>query len=109
MVPTRTVLIALFGAVTWAGCSCGSGSESSKPDIDSFTCPGALISSGLANVTVGWDVVGAFSVTIEPNLGSVNPNGGSVLVNSVPLPATFTLTATGLTGTTNTETCTVAL
>ncbi len=61
------------------------------PAINSFTASPASISSG-QRTTLSWDVSGATTVTIQPEIGSVGPSGSLQL--SPPATITYTLTAT---------------
>jgi hypothetical protein len=104
-VPTRSVALALFGALLFAGCT---NEGNPKPVISTFTCFPQTLPGGPGNVTFTWAVSGAISLDIEPLVGAVSPvNNGSATVQ-VTATATFTLTATGLNGTT-TATCPVTV
>jgi hypothetical protein len=104
-VPMRSVALALFGALLFAGCT---NEGNPKPVISSFTCLPPTLPGGPGQVTFTWAVSGAISLNIEPLVGAVSPvNNGSATVE-VSASATFTLTATGLNGTT-TATCPVTV
>ena len=102
---TRSVALALFGALLFAGCT---NEGNPKPVISSFTCLPPSLPDGPGHVTFTWAVSGAISLNIDPLVGAVSPvNDGSLSVE-VTTSATFTLTATGLNGTT-TATCAVTV
>ena len=74
--------------------------------VTQFTANPASINAGQSS-TLTWVVTNATSVTISPNIGSVDARSGSVAV-SPAATTTYTLTATGATGdTTATTTVTV--
>jgi hypothetical protein len=66
--------------------------------ISQFYATPASISAGQSS-TLLWVLQGATSATIQPGIGSINPNSGSVSV-SPGVTTTYTLTATGASGTT---------
>jgi hypothetical protein len=104
-VPTRSVALALFGALLFAGCT---NEGNPKPVISTFTCLPNNLPDGPGHVTFTWAVSGAISLNIDPLVGAVSPvNNGSATVE-VSASTTFTLTATGLNGTT-TATCPVTV
>ena len=106
MVLTRAVLVALL-AIAMAGCP--NGGSSTTPNIVSFTCTPASLTSPGGPVTLSWSVSGAVSVSIDQNVGGVSPpNSGSTTVQ-VTASTTFTLTATGSTGTSATKQCSVTV
>jgi hypothetical protein len=104
MLPTRTVLLALFGAVVLSGCT---NEPSGPPVIGSFTCTPTNLTTGAGPVTLTWRIAGALSASIAPGVGAVNASNGSTTVQ-VSAATTFTLTATGLSGTT-TAMCSVSV
>lgn len=67
------------------------------PVITSFTATPATIEAG-QSTTLSWDVSGAASVTIEPELGSVAPSGSLKIIPQGT--TTYTLTAVGEGGST---------
>jgi len=94
MVPTRAVLMALL-AIALAGCP---GGGPTTPVIVSFTCSPTTLTFPGSPVTLSWNVDGAISLSIDQGVGPVTPpNSGSRSVN-VAASTTFTLTATGTTG-----------
>ena len=93
MASTRAGFVALL-VVGIAGCP---GGGNPAPTIVSFTCTSPLPYGG-GPVTLAWNVNGAVSLSIDNNVGAVNPpTSGSTSVN-VTGSTTFTLTATGSTG-----------
>ena len=93
MASTRAVFVALLG-IGIAGCP---GGGNPAPTIVNFTCTSPLPFGG-GPVTLSWNVNGAVSLSIDNNVGVVNPpTSGSTSVN-VTASTTFTLTATGSTG-----------
>jgi hypothetical protein len=60
------------------------------PTINSFTASPAGISPG-QRTTLSWDVTGAATITIQPEIGTVGPSGSLQL--SPPSSITYTLTA----------------
>ena len=68
------------------------------PAISFFTASPASISSG-QRTTLSWDVSGATTVTIQPEIGTVGPSGSLQL--SPPATITYTLTATNEAGSAN--------
>jgi hypothetical protein len=104
-VPTRSMALALLGAVLFAGCS---GSDQTNPKISSFTCTPTSLPGGAGPVTLSWAVSGAISLTIAPNVGAVTPASDGNTTVQVTTSTTFTLTATGLNGT-STATCQVTV
>ncbi len=96
MASTRAVFVALL-VIGIAGCP---GGGNPAPTIVSFTCTSPLPFGG-GPVTLAWNVNGAVTVSIDNNVGVVNPpTSGSTSVN-VTGSTTFTLTATGSTGSSN--------
>lgn len=67
------------------------------PVITSFSATPATVSSG-ESTTLSWQVSGADSVTIEPELGSVGPSGSLKIIPQST--TTYTLTAVGEGGST---------
>jgi hypothetical protein len=67
--------------------------------ITSFTASPANISAGQSS-TLAWTVTGATSVSISPNIGSVNAQSGQTQVAPTQT-TTYTLTATGSSGSVN--------
>jgi Carboxypeptidase regulatory-like domain len=103
--PTRRAALALFGAVLFAGCT---NEGPTQPTINTFTCTPTNLPGGAGPVTLTWAVNGAISLTVEPTVGSVTPvNNGSTTVQ-VTAATTFTLSATGLNGS-STATCQVSV
>ena len=104
-VPTRSVALALFGAVLFAGCT---NEGPTKPVISTFTCTPTTLPGGAGPVTLSWAVSGAISLTIEPTVGAVSPVSYGSTTVQVTASTTFTLTATGLNGS-STATCQVSV
>jgi hypothetical protein len=67
------------------------------PTINSFTANPGSIDSG-KRTTLSWDVSGAATVTIQPEIGTVGPSGSLQL--SPPTTITYNLTATNEAGST---------
>jgi len=104
MLPTRTVLLALFGAIVLSGCT---NEPYGPPVVGSFTCTPSTLPGGPGPVVLAWRVAGALSVSIAPGVGAVNASNGSTTAQ-VSAATTFTLTATGLSGTSS-ATCLVTV
>jgi hypothetical protein len=68
------------------------------PAINSFTASPGSIDSG-QRTTLSWDVSGAATVTIQPEIGTVGPSGSLQL--SPPATITYTLTAVNEAGSAN--------
>jgi OmpA family len=66
------------------------------PQITSFTASPATITAG-GTSTLSWTVTGASSVSISPNIGTVNAQSGSTTVSPTQT-TTYTLTATSSSG-----------
>jgi hypothetical protein len=73
----------------------GTLTASTRPAINSFEVRPEVISPGIP-VTLSWDVSGAMSVNIQPDVGNVGPSGSQQL--SPNSTATYTLTATNAAG-----------
>ncbi|MDD5311599.1 MAG: hypothetical protein PHO26_01000 [Dehalococcoidia bacterium] len=71
------------------------------PVITSFDASPSSISSG-ESATLGWDAMGATSVSINPDVGTVSSNGTTKV--SPIKTTTYILTATNLSGTANKST-----
>ena len=67
------------------------------PVINSFTASQLSISPA-QQTTLSWDISGAKTVAIQPDIGNVNPSGSLQL--SPPATVTYTLTATNQAGST---------
>ena len=91
-------LVALIGSA--AGCGSKSTEGPAKLNINSFTASPANINQG-QQATLSWDVSGAKTITIQPDIGSVGPSGSLQL--SPPANITYTLTATSQAGTSTTS------
>jgi uncharacterized cupredoxin-like copper-binding protein len=76
-----------------------SSATAAQVQISQFTANPTTVQSGQSS-TLTWVVQNATSVTIQPNVGSVNANSGSTSV-SPTATTTYTLTATGASGTVN--------
>jgi uncharacterized cupredoxin-like copper-binding protein len=74
-------------------------SPAGSPIISQFIASPANITAGQSSTLI-WVVQGATSASIQPSVGSVNPNSGSTSVSPTQT-TTYTLTATGAGGTTN--------
>lgn len=79
--------------------------SSGLPTISSFTASPTSVTSG-NTATLSWNVTGATSVTISPDIGTVLP-GGTYVVTPAST-TTYTLTATG-SGGNSTATATVTI
>jgi len=95
---TLIVILAMTLIGSAAGCGPKSGMESaSKLSINSFAASSASINQG-QQATLSWDVSGAKTITIQPEIGTVGPSGSLQL--SPPATVTYTLTATNQAGST---------
>jgi len=89
-------VMALIGSTT--ACAPTAPAEpAAKPTINSFTASPTSISTG-QKTTIGWDVSGATTITIEPGIGTSGPTGSLQL--SPTADTTYSLTATNKAGST---------
>ena len=98
LVLTAILLTVLVGSA--AGCAAVAPTGPvAKPAINSFTASPASIDAG-QKTTMSWDVSGAATITIQPDIiGTVGSSGSLQL--TPPATITYTLTATNDTGSTS--------
>ena len=98
LVLTVILLMALVGSAVGCAAVAPTGPVA-KPTINSFTASPASIDAG-QKTTISWDVSGAATITIQPNIiGTVGSSGSLQL--TPPDTITYTLTATNETGSTS--------
>jgi hypothetical protein len=97
-------LLALIGSA--AGCGAAAPATSAaKPTISSFGASPPSINQG-QQTTLSWNVSGATTLTIQPDIGSVGPSGSLTLTPNATI--SYTLTASNEAGiTTNSATVNV--
>jgi PKD repeat protein len=96
----KFLVLAIISLMMLAGSTAGCAAvaptgPAAKPTINSFTVSPASIDSS-QRTTLSWDVSGAATATIQPEIGSVGPSGSLQL--SPPATITYTLTATNEAG-----------
>ena len=99
------VLIAI-SLVTLVGSAAGCGgaapaTSAAKPTISSFAASPPSINQG-QQATLSWNVSGATTLTIQPDIGSVGPTGSLTLAPNATV--TYTLTADNAAGSTTSST-----
>ncbi len=87
-------LVALIGSA--AGCGAAApATPAAKPTISSFTASPTSINQG-QQTTLSWNVSGATTVTIQPDIGTIGPTGSLTLTPNATV--TYTLTASNEAG-----------
>ncbi len=104
---TFTLLATNFGGQSTAMCRVSVGIP--PPVINSFTVTPSTLEAGGGDVTFAWNVTGADSLTIEPNVGTVTPTDAGDATGLVSVSTMFVLTATNDGGSTSADAGVVVL
>jgi hypothetical protein len=82
-------------------CACGSSSDTipcpyggTAPAISSFRATPSMLSAAGGSITLSWDITGATSIAIDPDVGDVTDIASNSKTIAVASTTSFQLTAT---------------
>jgi PKD repeat protein len=89
------LVLSALSLLALIGCTAAPAPPAAKPTISSFAASPTSINQGDQTV-LSWDVSGATTITIEPNIGKMGPSGSLTLTPNATV--TYTLTASNEAG-----------